>query len=116
MYISRFFNMYQCILFKKNFVWTNVNFNYDLFRFQATDKDIGKQGKIQYSLRGNDAQDFIVNPETGTIYCTRPVDDSNVNKTFDVVAKDNEKSEGFESVLAITVRKQDRLYLHKKET
>lgn len=85
--------------------------NYDLFRFQATDKDTGKHGKILYSLRGNDAQDFVVNPETGTIYCTRPVDDSKVNKTFDVVAKDNDgKPEGLESVLTVTVSKKKSIF------
>lgn len=85
--------------------------NSDVFRFQATDKDTEKHGKIQYSLRGNDAQDFVVNPETGTIYCTRPVDDRNVNKTFDVVAKDNDgKPDGLESVLAVTVSKKNHPY------
>lgn len=75
-----------------------------LDRFQATDKDAGKHGKIQYSLRGGDAKDFVINPETGTIYCTSLVDDSNVVKTFEVVAHDNDgKSEGFESVLSVTV-------------
>lgn len=74
------------------------------FRLQATDKDTGKHGKIQYSLRGNNAKDFVINPETGTVYCTRLVDDKDSNITFEVVARDNDgKSEGLESVLTVTV-------------
>lgn len=74
------------------------------FAFQATDKDTGKHGKIQYSLRGENAEDFVINPETGNIYCACPVDDSNIVKSFDVVAKDNDgKLEGYESTLNITV-------------
>lgn len=74
------------------------------FRFQATDKDAGKHGKIQYSLRGDDANDFIINSETGTIYCTSLEDDSAATKTFEVVAKDNDgKPDGSESTMAITV-------------
>lgn len=97
-------------------IYNNLNidpFNYDLwntsykitcFWFQATDKDAGKNGKIQYSLRGEDAEDFVINPETGTIYCSRPADDSNISKSFEVVAKDNDgKLEGYESALNITV-------------
>ncbi|XP_025420336.1 uncharacterized protein LOC112690522 isoform X2 [Sipha flava] len=76
-----------------------------LVQVKAIDKDAGKHGKIQYSLKGNDANDFIVNPETGTIYCRTLVDDGNAVKTFDVVARDNEgKSEGYESVLTVTVK------------
>ena len=66
---------------------------------------MGKHGKIQYSLSGDDANDFIINSETGTIYCTRLVDDSTVNKTFVVLAKDNDGNfDGSESTLTITVR------------
>lgn len=55
-------------------------------------------------MKGDDAKDFVINPETGTIYCTRPVDDNNASKTFEVVAKDNDgNSDGSESVLAVTV-------------
>lgn len=72
--------------------------------FQATDKDAGKHGKIQYSLRGEDAEDFVVNPETGTVYCARPMDDCADEKTFQVVAKDNDgKPEGSESTMTVTV-------------
>lgn len=73
-------------------------------RLQATDKDTGKHGKIQYSLRGSDAKDFVINPETGTVFCRRLVDDKDSNITFEVVAKDNDgKSEGLESVLTVIV-------------
>lgn len=76
-----------------------------LLQVKAIDKDAGKHGKIQYSLRGNDANDFIINSETGTIYCASLVDDSTVSKSFEVVAKDNDgKSDGMESTLAITVK------------
>ncbi|XP_022177630.1 uncharacterized protein LOC111038715 [Myzus persicae] len=76
-----------------------------LLQVKATDKDAGKHGKIQYSLRGDDANDFIINEETGTIYCKSLVDDSTASKSFVVVAKDNDgKSEGLESTLAITVK------------
>ncbi|CAI6348183.1 unnamed protein product [Macrosiphum euphorbiae] len=51
-----------------------------LLQVKAIDKDAGKHGKIQYSLRGNDANDFIINSETGTIYCASLVDDSTVSK------------------------------------
>jgi len=65
---------------------------------------VGKYGKIQYSLRGDDADDFVVNPDSGTIYCTRPMDNSNASKTFEVVAKDDDgKSDGSESVMTVTV-------------
>ncbi|KAL5243981.1 hypothetical protein ACI65C_011391 [Semiaphis heraclei] len=76
-----------------------------LLQVKATDKDAGKHGKIQYSLRGDYANDFIINSETGTIYCTSLVDDSTVSKSFEVVAKDNDgKTDGSESTLAITVK------------
>ncbi|XP_027842981.2 uncharacterized protein LOC114124021 [Aphis gossypii] len=76
-----------------------------LLQVKATDKDAGKHGKIQYSLRGDDANDFIINSETGIIYCTSLVDDSTANKTFEVVAKDNDgKSDGTESTMTITVK------------
>lgn len=78
--------------------------------FQATDKDTGKHGKIQYSLTGDDAEDFVVNPETGTIYYTHPIDDSNASKTFKVIAKnDDGKFDVFDSVLTVTVSKT---YIH----
>ncbi|XP_026807790.1 uncharacterized protein LOC113550256 [Rhopalosiphum maidis] len=76
-----------------------------LLQVKATDKDAGKHGKIQYSLRGDDANDFIINSETGIIYCMSLVDDSTANKTFEVVAKDNDgKSDGSESTMTITVK------------
>ncbi|VVC25193.1 Cadherin,Cadherin-like,Cadherin conserved site [Cinara cedri] len=72
---------------------------------KATDKDAGKHGKIQYTLRGDDANDFVVNPETGTIYCARPMDNCVAEKTFQVVAKDNDgKPEGSESTMNVTVK------------
>lgn len=72
--------------------------------FQATDRDAGKHGKIQYSLRGDDADDFVINPETGTVYASRPMDDCVAEKTFQVVAKDNDgKPEGSESAITVTV-------------
>ncbi|XP_025202436.1 cadherin-87A-like [Melanaphis sacchari] len=76
-----------------------------LLQAKATDKDAGKHGKIQYSLRGDNANDFIINADTGTIYCMSLVNDSTANKTFEVVAKDNDgKSDGSESTMAITVK------------
>lgn len=76
-----------------------------LLQAKATDKDAGKHGKIQYSLRGDDANDFIINSETGIIYCTSLVDDNTVNKTFEVVAKDSDgKADGSESTMTITVK------------
>lgn len=72
--------------------------------FQATDKDAGKHGKIQYSLRGRDAQDFVINSETGTVYCARPANGSGADRTFEVVATDNDgKPGGFETSLPVTV-------------
>lgn len=92
----------------QNTLYTLTRFNdYKIVTttFQATDRDTGKHVKVQYSLRGADAKDFVINSDTGTIYCTRLVDDNNANKMFEVVAKDNDgKSEESESVLTVTVK------------
>lgn len=85
---------------KKNHSSTDCDDN----RFQATDRDTGEHVKVQYSLRGDDSEDFVVNSDTGTIYVVRLAENDNVSKTFEVVAKDNDgKFDESESVLTVTV-------------
>ncbi|XP_050422826.1 protocadherin Fat 4-like isoform X2 [Adelges cooleyi] len=78
-----------------------------LVQVKATDKDAGKHGKIRFLLRSNDSEDFLINSETGTIYCTRLEEDVERIKVFEVLAKDtddNKEGGGLESVLSVTVR------------
>ena len=58
----------------------------------ATDSDSGRDGQITYSISGNDSHHFFIDPHSGEVYLTEPLNrESQDELTIIVSARDNPK-------------------------
>ena len=45
-----------------------------VFSIEASDSDSGKDGEVTYSISGNDSSNFFIDPHSGEVYLSEPLD------------------------------------------